>query len=53
MDPVTDQLVMRTVVEGEQFAQATVIIIAHRLATVMNTDTYVRSRDPICLLLLP
>lgn len=37
MDPSTDNLVMNTVI-GDQFKDATVIIIAHRLSTVMNTD---------------
>ncbi|CAL8094129.1 unnamed protein product [Calicophoron daubneyi] len=40
MDPVTDRLVMQTVV-GEQFRDATVIIIAHRLTTVMDVDKIV------------
>ncbi|KAF7259936.1 hypothetical protein EG68_02798 [Paragonimus skrjabini miyazakii] len=40
MDPMTDQLVMRTVV-GDQFKDATVIIIAHRLNTVLDTDMIV------------
>ncbi|CAL8082912.1 unnamed protein product [Calicophoron daubneyi] len=40
MDPATDKLVMQTVV-GKQFSEATVIIIAHRLATVMDTDMIV------------
>ncbi|CAH8589859.1 unnamed protein product [Dicrocoelium dendriticum] len=37
MDPATADLVMRTVV-GDQFRHATVIIIAHRLSTVLDTD---------------
>ncbi|VDP59902.1 unnamed protein product [Schistosoma mattheei] len=40
MDPSTDNLVMNTVI-GDQFKDATVIIIAHRLSTVMNTDRIV------------
>ncbi|CAH8873037.1 unnamed protein product [Trichobilharzia szidati] len=40
MDPCTDDLVMNTVV-GDRFKDATVIIIAHRLSTVMNTDRIV------------
>ncbi|CAH8663864.1 unnamed protein product [Heterobilharzia americana] len=40
MDPSTDELVMNTVV-GDRFKDATVIIIAHRLSTVMNTDRIV------------
>ncbi|KAK4475161.1 hypothetical protein MN116_002245 [Schistosoma mekongi] len=40
MDPSTDDLVMNTVI-GEVFKDATVIIIAHRLSTVMNTDRIV------------
>ncbi|CAL8077701.1 unnamed protein product [Calicophoron daubneyi] len=37
MDPATDRLVMQTVIR-DQFQDATVIVIAHRLATVMDTD---------------
>lgn len=40
MDPSTDNLVMNTVI-GDIFKDATVIIIAHRLSTVMNTDRIV------------
>ncbi|CAL8082910.1 unnamed protein product [Calicophoron daubneyi] len=40
MDPTTDRLVMQTVV-GDYFRDATVIIIAHRLETVMDTDMIV------------
>ncbi|TGZ64921.1 hypothetical protein CRM22_006127 [Opisthorchis felineus] len=40
MDPVTDNLVMQTVV-GNQFKEATVLIIAHRLSTVLDTDMIV------------
>nr|AAW25441.1 SJCHGC06472 protein [Schistosoma japonicum] len=40
MDPFTDNLVMNTVI-GDVFKDATVIIIAHRLSTVMNTDRIV------------
>ncbi|CAH8563643.1 unnamed protein product [Schistosoma turkestanicum] len=40
MDPSTDNLVMNTVI-GDMFKDATVIIIAHRLSSVMNTDKIV------------
>ncbi|VDP70416.1 unnamed protein product [Echinostoma caproni] len=40
MDPVTNNLVMQTVV-GDLFRDATVIIIAHRLDTVLDTDLIV------------